>query len=47
MQIGFTLGGAKIAPGVDEVDVFAVEEFVLFNNAYWAFVGPGLDVQFG
>lgn len=47
VEVGFATRGAKIAPGVDEVDVFAIEKFVLFNNAYWAFVGPGLDAQFG
>lgn len=47
VEVGLALGGAQVAPGVDEVDVFAVEEFVLFDDAYWAFVGPGLDAQFG
>lgn len=45
--VGFALGGAEVAPGVDEVDVFAALEFVLFDDADGAFVGPGLDAQFG
>lgn len=42
LQIGFAPGGAEVAPGVDEVDVFAVEEFVLFDDADGAAPGPGL-----
>lgn len=47
VEVDRALGGAQVAPGVDEVDVFAALEFVLFDDADGALVGPGLDVQFG
>lgn len=33
VEVGLALGGAEVAPGVDEVDVLAVQEFVLFDDA--------------
>lgn len=47
VEVGLALGGADVAPGVDEVNVFAALEFVFFDDADGALVGPGLDAQFG